>query len=193
MEFFPPKSLDGSPDFDHFQHNYYSVHLLAMQEQPLYPPAADQPEVYRLLYLLCWDSPVLVHFFLIGNAWRVVCKRTNGFSEFPFGGQLTDEDRRDLASGEAARFLSLLDGAAFWDMPSCNRDHGFDGAHAVLEGVKGGRYHVVDRWSPHETPYAKLVDFILGLCPEWGEQPPFTMPACPPAPAKRQRKRPGRR
>lgn len=193
MIFFPPKSLDDNPDCNQVRHNWYSSHLLAMQEQPLYPPDADQSDVYRLLYLLCWDSPVLVRFSLTGAVWRVVCKRTNGFSEFGFGGQLTDEDPRDLSPDEAARFLSLLDGAAFWDMPSCDLSLGFDGAHAVLEGVKGGRYHVVDRWSPHETPYAELVDFILALCPDWGEQPSPTLPPRPPEPAKRQRRRPRRR
>jgi hypothetical protein len=106
---------------------------------------------------------------------------------------LTDEHRRDLSPGEATRFQSLLECAAFRDMPSCNRELGLDGAQAVLEGVKGGRYHVVDRWSPHETPYAELVEFILGLCPDWGEQPLPTIPPGPPAPAKRQRKRPRRR
>jgi hypothetical protein len=193
MRFFPPKSLDRDPEVDQIHHNWYSTHLLAMQEVPLYPPATDRPDVYRLLYLLCWDSPVMVHFSLAGEVWQVVCKRTDGFSEFPYGGQLTPEDRRDLSPGEATRFQSLLESAAFWDMPSCDRTLGFDGAPAILEGVKGGCYHVVDRWSPHDTPYAELVEFILGLCPDWGEQPLPTAPALPPTPQKRQRKRPRRR
>jgi hypothetical protein len=33
-----------------------------------------------------------------------------------------------------------------------------------------GRYHVVDRWSPRGTPYAKLVEFLLKLCPSQAER-----------------------
>ena len=69
------------------------------------------------------------------------------------------------------RFLSLLEGAAFWDMPFCDRAHGFRCAQAILEGVSAGRYHVVDRWSPHDTPYAELVEFILGRCPDGCGEP----------------------
>ena len=51
--------------------------------------------------------------------------------------------------------------AAFWEMPSLEDSLGFDGSDAVLEGVHAGKYHVVDRWSPHGTLYAKLVVLIL--------------------------------
>ncbi|MHC5854753.1 hypothetical protein [Nostoc sp.] len=61
------------------------------------------------------------------------------------------------------RIRQLLDCAEFWEMPSFESSGGLDGERAVLEGVRAGRYHVVDRWSPRGTPYAKLVEFFLKL------------------------------
>jgi hypothetical protein len=53
--------------------------------------------------------------------------------------------------------LQMIDVAHFWTLPSRQQDEpnpdgsvtvGLDGAQWVMEGVKDGKYHVVDRWSP---------------------------------------------
>ncbi len=35
-----------------------------------------------------------------------------------------------------------------WDLPTRGQDPQCDGAGWILEAVKGGHYHIVDRWSP---------------------------------------------
>ena len=45
------------------------------------------------------------------------------------------------------------------------RSNGSDGTECVIEGVRASRYHVVDQWSPRRTPFAELVEFLLGLSP----------------------------
>ena len=67
---------------------------------------------------------------------------------------------RVISPAEARR---VLERAGFWDMASFEDSAGMDGSQAVLEAVRAGRYHVVDRWSPHDTPYAKLITFLLEL------------------------------
>jgi hypothetical protein len=37
---------------------------------------------------------------------------------------------------------------------------GLDGAQWIIEGIKGGEYHVIDRWSPE--PAAGDAAYILG-------------------------------
>ena len=40
---------------------------------------------------------------------------------------------------------------------------GLDGSQWILEGVRGGEYHVVDRWSPKDNSYSQLCKYLLRL------------------------------
>ena len=162
MEFVPPNALDSRPDLHAFRDRWYVSHLLALQERPLHPPAADQPDKYRLLFLPTFDRPVVVHLSATSGGWRAICKSSNGQGGYE-PGQLVSESECDLSLTEVKQLGRLLDGTEFWEMPSFDDSAGLDGSLAVLEGVRGVRYHVVDRWSPHGTPYAKLVEFLLNL------------------------------
>jgi hypothetical protein len=160
MDFFPPNALDEQPGRDAFRERWYAAHFVAMQERPLYPPAADQRDVYRLLFLPTFDSPAVVRLTDADGVWKLLCKRTDGKGAY-WTGRLVAETRRGLLHEEARQLVLALERAAFWEMPSLENSLGFDGSQAVQEGVHAGKYHVVDRWSPRGTRYAKLVLFIL--------------------------------
>lgn len=160
MELFPPGSLGDQPDEQSFRERWYGSHLSAMQESPLYPPDPNLPEQYRLLFLPTFQQSTVVHLTNAGGAWRAICKRSDGDSGFS-PGRLTSTRGRDLLGRKARKFAQLLDGMGFWDMSSFEESGGLDGSRAVLEGIRAGTYHVVDRWSPEGTPYAKLVEFLL--------------------------------
>jgi hypothetical protein len=162
MEFFPPGALDDRPDLHAFHDRWYVSHLLSMREQPLHPPAAEQPDSYRLLFLPTFQRPSVVHLNRVGEAWKAVCKQTDGRGGYG-PGQLTMDEEHYLSPVEEQKFVQLLDRAKFWEMPSFEDSAGLDGSRAVLEGVRAAKYHVVDRWSPRGTPYAKLVEFLLKL------------------------------
>jgi hypothetical protein len=60
-----------------------------------------------------------------------------------------------------ASFLGMIEGAGFWSLrtlvhgdenaiPACR-------AHWILEGVKNGQYHVVDRCSPDQTDPVRMI------------------------------------
>jgi hypothetical protein len=40
---------------------------------------------------------------------------------------------------------------------------GVDGSRWILEGVDGGEYHVVDRWSPPDNSYSQLCKYLFRL------------------------------
>ena len=171
MEFFPPGALDDRPHLHAFRDRWYVAHLLAMQERPLNSSVADQSAVYRLLFLPTFRQPSVVRLTEAGGLWTVVCKRSSGRGGYS-SGRLAGERERELSQAEGNQFRRLLDRVAFWEMPSFEDSCGLDGAQAVLEGVRAGGYHVVDRWSPHSTPYAELVEFLLRLCHGVGDAPP---------------------
>jgi hypothetical protein len=102
------------------------------------------------------------------GVWQSVCKRSDGRGGYD-PGRLAGEAERELSRAETKQLARRLNKAGFWDMPSSEHSAGLDGSQAVLEGTRAGRYHVVDRWSPHGTPYAVLVEFLLGLAHGVGE------------------------
>jgi hypothetical protein len=56
-----------------------------------------------------------------------------------------------------------LDKLNFWKMPNpVNDQRGTDGSQWIIEGVKGGLYHVLDRWSP-EKGIVRELGLILAL------------------------------
>jgi hypothetical protein len=171
MEFFPVNALDPRPDLHAFRDRWYVSHLLAMGERPLHPLAPDQPIVYRLLYLPSFRQSAVVRLNEAGGTWRAVCKRSDGRGGYS-PGRLAGEAERELSRAEAKQFARLLERVGFWDARSWEDTAGKDGAQAVLEGARAGGYHVIDRWSPHGTPYAELVEFLLGLCRGVGEPAP---------------------
>jgi len=49
-----------------------------------------------------------------------------------------------------------VNGLGFWGLP-CFEDHsGFDGSQWIIEGVKGGKYPIADRWTPGKGPVHDL-------------------------------------
>ena len=64
-------------------------------------------------------------------------------------GVLIENTSRTLSKGQTVAFLSQVDKLRFWSARNPVKDRGgTDGSQWILEGVKAGRYHVVDRWMP---------------------------------------------
>ena len=58
---------------------------------------------------------------------------------------------RTLTKQEADSFLDQIESNGFWRLPSQEEPvSGPDGARWILEGAKGGKYHVVHRWAPKD-------------------------------------------
>src|SRR5262249_14163752 len=161
-KYFPPGSLDPRPGLHAFRVSWYTSHLVSMGEGPLYPPAPDGPPTYRFLDLPSFSEPTVVRLVEADGFWRAVCKRTDGQGGYS-PGKLVGNGERELSRAEAKQLSRLLERVGVWEMPSFGEGFGKDGTRCVLEGVQAGRYHVVDRWSPCGTPYAELVEFLLGL------------------------------
>lgn len=57
----------------------------------------------------------------------------------------------------------LLDQSCYWQLRPEIDDSGLDGAQWILEGVKEGRYHVVDRWTPQIGDFREACLYLLKL------------------------------
>ncbi len=68
-----------------------------------------------------------------------------------------------LDAGQWAGLEKEIEAAEFCSLPTTVADDsGTDGEQYVVEGLKGGRYNVVDRWEP-DPAYKELIGHIFGL------------------------------
>ena len=162
MQFFPPGVLDENPGLSAALDHWYSSCLLAMQEHPLYPSSSDGSELYRLLFLPTFSRPAVVRLNHVAGTWQATCKSTDGLGGYS-PGQISHEGQLTLSPTDVRVFNRLLERADFWRMSSYIPSNGLDGSQVILEGVRNGTYHLVDRWSPRANPFAKLAHFLLRL------------------------------
>lgn len=163
--YFPPSAFRASPqDVNHFIVDWYSKHLKAMDEPVLLKYAGYEEESYRFLWLRSFHHPVAVRLNRFGEGRMLVVKELDGAGGYK-PGYVTVEKTRLLSEGEWAMFMHLLNRACYWQLATedVSSIDGVDGAQWILEGVKEGRYHVVDRWSPREGTYRDACLYLLKI------------------------------
>ena len=56
----------------------------------------------------------------------------------------------------------------YWTMPTVEENSvGVDGAQWIVEGVRNGKYHLVDRWSPDTGAFREAALLLL----QWTDLP----------------------
>ena len=155
-QFFPKSSLDD------FKAKWYSAQLQALQEPSLLALAKHgEAESYRFLWLRTFHHPISVRMDQQADgSWVLVTKVASGAGGYS-PGTLTTNTSRKLTAQEAQSFLSKVEAGGFWNAPNPIDDQtGTDGSQWIIEGVKAGHYHVVDRWMPKDGPARNLGLFL---------------------------------
>jgi len=152
--YFPPGSFDDSSHVGPSLSETYSKYLGALEEPSLWSLSkSEKAQSYRFLWLRTFDCPiaVLVDVNADGTS-RLTIKMTTGAGGYA-AGQLTKNDTYTLTKEKTTWFLGKIEENKFWELPTVDRSRmGLDGAAWVIEGVKSGSYHIVDRWSPDDGP-----------------------------------------
>ena len=159
-QFFPKFSLDLRGD--DFKAKWYSTQLRALAEPSLLALTTNtKAESYRFLWLRSFHHPVAVRVDLQADGtWMLITKVASGAGGYS-PGTLTTNTSRQLTAQEAQNLRSKVDNDGFWDAPNPVSDQtGTDGSQWIIEGVRAGRYHVVDRWMPKNGPARNLGQFL---------------------------------
>lgn len=142
---------------------WYGKFLRAMDEQSLLKAQDENVEVYRFLWLRSFHHPVMLRIVRDGYSFKLTSVELNGAGGYDPGTRWSTA-KFHIEQEEWCEFMSLLEKASFWSMETYRRDDiGFDGSRWVLEGVRQGRYHIVDRWTPREGDYREACLFLLKL------------------------------
>lgn len=160
--YFPSVKLSQNEYGDQSVRNWYSGHLRAMNEAPLYAPDHGGLESYRFLWLRSFHHPVAVRIWKCGTERCISVKVSDGAGGYE-PGRLIVNHTRTLAAAEWNEFMRRLEESCYWNLPSTEGNIGFDGAQWIFEAVKGGRYHIVDRWTPQSGSYLELCLYALEL------------------------------
>lgn len=166
--YFRVTPLDKSQRLDDFAIARYSKHLEAMDE-PSLSVTIMRAETYRLLWLRSFNAPMMFRLTIKPDgASELLTKKTGGKGGYE-PGKLVKEAVVRLDKRDTEIFLTALKKVKFWHLPSQKEGvgfvgMGFDGARWALEGVKDGKYHVVDRWDGGE-----IKGWALSLMKKSGE------------------------
>jgi hypothetical protein len=165
--YFPPGVLGNTPEASDAAASLYSRFLEALHEPSLWELSQQDPkaEVYRLVWLRAFDHPVAVRFVLKpgGTGWFYRRKTSGKGGAQP--GRMMEYGKSWSWKSRTASFLRTVDGAGFWNLPTLpNANENANEpcrAHWILEGIKNGQYHVVDRCSPGQTDPVRLVGTLV--------------------------------
>jgi hypothetical protein len=168
-KYFPPRTFvvdppSGLQDISKDLSDWYSKALSTMKEPSLWELArqGQTMEVYRLLWLPTWGRPVAVRVEKAGGRMTLNEVQLDGDGGYELG-EVAVRKQTSLSQRDWDRLMERVEEAAFWGMPTSINDLGVDGEHLIVEGVRDGRFHVVDRWSPRPGAYRELCRSMLSF------------------------------
>jgi hypothetical protein len=160
--YFPPATFSEIEGGEEVR-SRYSKFLLSMQE----PSFLDVPdcvdESYRFLWIRTFHKPISIRIWKSGTQFFLTVKELDGKGGYDIG-ELKFKTTRPVSEDEWDTFISLLNQASFWTLPTLEKSPSiYDGARWVLEGYKKKQYHIVDRHSPDENAYRGVCMYLLKM------------------------------
>jgi hypothetical protein len=152
VKYFPPD----------FPANWYAKHLGALKETSLWESSkTKKTQSYRFLWLRTFHHPIAIRVDVnVDGTSLLTTKMTSGAGGYN-PGRLIKNDTLTLTRQQTNSFLEQIEARSFWRLPSVREDRGVDGAQWIMEGIRDGAYHIVDRWSPTDGEIRALGLFMV--------------------------------
>lgn len=160
--YFPPRSLDEDARGDEFLSQWYSDELRTLDEPSLWELSkSKKEESYRFLWLRTFHHPIAVRIDIKADgSSQLTVKMTSGTGGFR-PGHLVRNSKSFLTKEQTDSFLEKIKQHKFWELTPTREPGGNDGAEWILEGIKNGTYHTVDRWTPQDGPVRAIGLFMV--------------------------------
>ena len=153
--------------FDSILETWFSAELHVLEEPSLLKLSEDaKAESYRFLWLRTFSQPIVVRLDIMPDGTgTITTKVATGEAGFPYTSKtLSTNVSRAVPRERVQSFLRQVHELGFWSIATTLKGDqtGTDGSEWIIEGVKDGKYHVVERWCANDTP-SKRVTHQLGL------------------------------
>jgi len=127
-----------------------------MKEPVLYDKV-EGTETYRFTCLRTFHAPFAIRVSKQGQApANLMVKISDGAGGYS-SENLVSTSAKQISDEEWAQITEALNKNDFWNMPTQKISSGSDGSEWIVEGVKNGKYHVVDRWTPQKGTDYRLI------------------------------------
>jgi hypothetical protein len=148
--YFPPGAFGENLKGSHEWEGLYSKYLAALKEPSLFNRTKSAPsQSYRFLWLRSFHKPVSVRLDVETDGTSAVTVKIGSGTNVSEVRGPVEERTRSLTKQETNSFLEQVSSLDFWKLPTQEEPvAGPDGARWILEGARGGQYHVVHRWTP---------------------------------------------
>ena len=151
-------------DLSDYTNGWYSRELMALDEEAIYN---SEGHIYRYTCFPAFATPIVVRIEINDDGTADVYYKVSKDYTHEGGGGISKSETAKLSENETQEFLSLLSNADYWNLPKEIDELGWDGHDVVVEGIKDGTYHIVDRWSPKKPdPVSDLEDYFVSLIKE---------------------------
>ena len=161
--YFPQNILSTTAARSEARSDVYSKFLRSFHEPSLFELAQkDQlAEAYRFLWLREYDHPVVIRFAVKPNGTGWFYRRVESGTGLSQPGRITDYGMSYSWKSRTNSFRQLLESTGFWNLrPADESSAGSTTsctAHWIIEAVRNGQYHVVDRCSPDMTDPVRVI------------------------------------
>lgn len=164
--FFPDLVFDNSISLNQSTVDWYTKHLIALDEPSLFEASTDKKlHCYRFLWLRTFDHPISLRLIVDPEGTGLIYVKTADGAGGYEPGKLITNETVPVTKQNVDKFLRMLNKLQFWNLPTRAKtdEMGLDGAQWILEGVLNGQYHIVDRWSPEKGSYREAALFLVDL------------------------------
>lgn len=160
---FPQGSLGPTPQQDKFKQTWYSKELKSLQEPSLFAMAEDRgAECYRFLWLRTFHHPIAVRLEVEPDGSGVISTKVASGSAGFNPGELEKSTMSVMDRQQVKMFQERVDQTGFWRLGQEAKPGGEDGSQWIIEAVKDGKYHLVDRGSP-KTGVVRSLGLTLAM------------------------------
>jgi hypothetical protein len=163
--YFPDKIFSQDrPDMHKFINDRYCKHLKVLKEPSIYQQkSAKNKTVIRFTLLRTFHNPICLRIVTnTDGSGTLYVKKSNGAGGYD-PGELITNDKKVIEKQIVSTIISSIEDMDFWSLPSTMKTSGLDGSHWIIEYLSGGKYHLVDRWSPTSGSIRKLGLNLLEL------------------------------
>jgi hypothetical protein len=165
LQYFPPGSFNDSAKLSKFNEDWYSRELSNLEEPSLLETSKDKKaQAYRFLWLRSFRHPLSIRLEVLPDGTGLLTtKMANGADSREETKVILNEQLK-MSEQQINWFFKGLQKQDFWNVKGFDHSQmGWDGATWIIEGVKDGKYHVVERWSSDDGPVHSLGTMLLRM------------------------------
>jgi hypothetical protein len=157
--YFPNGAFDSYAKLNKLLNDWYSRQLTALHEPSLLTQSKNlSVQSYRFLWLRTFHQPIAVRLEVKADGTGILTTKIASGAGGYAPGHLVTNTSKPLTEQQTESFLHKIDVDKFWELPPVllKEQQGDDGSQWIIEGVKGGKYHIASQWSPEQGPIHDL-------------------------------------